>query len=160
MKGVNGDLLSTGTGGRAGSGGRGRAFVKDSGDRVTRRPLNPSLLDSWFPRDRTEGLRFDDFSCLVDEAISHCWEESVYWIRTGLTHASTLASIGGGRHLILRCSVGSVSKSPIRTSGDIGREVCKGNPGIQDGSHRLKLTDRWARVGAALSTGRSKILAW
>jgi hypothetical protein len=25
----------------------------------------------------------------------------------------------------------------------------KGNPGIQDGSHRLKLTDGWVRVGEA-----------
>jgi hypothetical protein len=40
-----------------------------------------------------------------------------------------------------------ISKSLIRTSCDIGKESRKGNLGIQDGSHRSKLTDRWARVG-------------
>jgi hypothetical protein len=41
-----------------------------------------------------------------------------------------------------------ISRSPIGTLGDIGREERKGDlRGSKMGSHRLKLTDRWARVG-------------
>jgi hypothetical protein len=46
--------------------------------------------------------------------MSHCWKESVCWIRTRLIYASTLASIGGGGHLlVLHCSVGPVSLSAL-----------------------------------------------
>ena len=40
------------------------------------------------------------------------------------------------------------SGSPIGTPGDIGRGGAqRGSPRIQDGSHRLKLTDEWKRRG-------------
>ena len=42
---------------------------------------------------------------------------------------------------------GSIALSKHAPKSPIGREVDKGNPGIQDGSHRLELTNRWERRG-------------
>jgi hypothetical protein len=40
-----------------------------------------------------------------------------------------------------------ISKSPIGASDNIGREVGKREPRVQDVSHRLRLTNRWERMG-------------
>jgi hypothetical protein len=84
-------------------------------------PSESSLARLLIPGGWNEGLRLDDLRCLVDEVMFHCWKDSVCWIWTGLIQASTLASLGGGRHLlVLYCSVGPVSLSALRGLNAVG----------------------------------------
>ena len=79
----------------------------------------------------------DDFRYLVDEVISHYWKESVCWIRTGLIHASTLASRDSGRHLlILYCSVGPVSLSTLRELNAV--DILKVKPSLKHALLRFR----------------------
>jgi hypothetical protein len=72
---------------------------KDGEARVTRRRLNPSLRDSQFPKGRAEGLRFDDFCDLVDDAMSHCWGERLL-DSNRLNSRMDACADRGGKHLV------------------------------------------------------------